>query len=328
MTATSQPRVSVPDLHVGHGLYDGALTLFPIWTSGPDPERRGYTMTDYSAGERDLGPSVPNLTLRATGTLPALVLEGTVLEGGWQHRVLLHSVLMAPGEPLDVDVACVEAGRWHGGAGHRSGRRRAPSAVRGAAYGLRPEDAGRQRPAEARRSDQADVWRRVRYYERTYGPSATSSLVDLSERAEQATATAQRGARGGRQHGLEASNTPAPSPAPLPGQRGVIVGVAGHPLLLELFDDTRSLIEQWEAIIAAARLDAGTVPAAQVTNRRARAFAARITGADTRPVGRQGLADEVIAEDLSLYSARGIAQGGHLLYLSAVNTRHQLTLAA
>ena len=322
MTATSRPHISVPDLHVGHGLYDGALTLFPIWTPGPDPEHRGYTMTDYSAGERDLGPSVPNLTLRATGTLPALVLEGTVLEGGWQHRVLLHSVLMAPGEPLDVDVACVEAGRWHGGAGHRAGRRRAPTAVRGAAYGLRPEDAGRQRPAEARRSDQADVWRRVRYYERTYGPSATSSLVDLSERAEQATATVRRGRR------RDVPENPVAPVVPLPGQRGVIVGVAGHPLLLELFDDTRSLAEQWEAIIAAARLDAGTVPAARVPNRRARAFIARITGAATRPVARQGLADEVIAEDLSLYSARGIAQGGHLLYLSAVNTRHQLTLAA
>ena len=322
MTATSRPHVSVPDLHVGHGLYDGSLTLFPIWTPGPDPERRGYTMTDYSAGERDLAPSVPNLTLRATGTLPALVLEGTVLEGGWQHRVLLHSVLMAPGEPLDVDVACVEAGRWHGDAGHRSGRRRAPSAVRGAAYGLRPEEAGRQRPAEDRRSDQADVWRRVRYYERTYGPSATSSLVDLSERAEQAPTQVRRGRRG------DVPETPVAPVVPLPGQRGVIVGIAGHPLLLELFDDTRSLVEQWEAIIAAARLDAGTVPAAQVPNRRARAFAARIAGADTRPVGRQGLADEVIAEDLSLYSARGIARDGHLLYLSAVNTRHQLTLAA
>ena len=107
MTTTLHNNEVVPDLHVGHGIPYGALTLFPVWTPGTGNTERRYTLTDYQAGERTGGPSVPSLTLTSTGTLPSLVLEGTVLEGGWQHRVLLHSVLMAPGQKLDVDVACV-----------------------------------------------------------------------------------------------------------------------------------------------------------------------------------------------------------------------------
>lgn len=316
MTTTLHNNEVVPDLHVGHGIPYGALTLFPVWTPGTGNTERRYTLTDYQAGERTGGPSVPSLTLTSTGKLPSLVLEGTVLEGGWQHRVLLHSVLMAPGQKLDVDVACVEAGRWRGGKSHRVGRRRAPSAVRGAAYGLRPETAGRERPAEHRKTDQSDVWRRVRYYERTYGQSDTSSLVELGERMENAAHDVPRGAFA------------EPIPEPLPGQRGVIVGVAGHPLLLELFDDLRALADQWDSILQAAQFDAGTVKPARVPAWRARAFADRIAGAPTRPIARRGIAEEVVAEDLSLFSARGVRHGGDLLHLSAVNVRHELILAA
>lgn len=316
MTTTFHNHETVPDLHVGHGISYGGLTIFPVWTPGPDRAERRYTLSEYEAGERAGGPSVPSLTLTSTGSLPTLVLEGTVLEGGWQHRVLLHSVLMAPGQKLDVDVACVEAGRWRGGKGHRVGRRRAPSAVRGASYGLRPETAGRERPAEYRSSDQSDIWRRVRYYERTYGQSNTSSLVELGDRMEHSA------------HEVPTGAFSEPSPEPLPGQHGVIVGVAGHPLLLELFDSTRALAEQWESIIQAAKLDAGTVQPARVPAWRARAFADRITGAPMREVARRGIADEVVAEDLSLFTARGIRYDGDLLHLTAVNVKHELVLAA
>jgi hypothetical protein len=315
MTNTYGRHPAVPDLHIGHGIASGALTVFPVSTPGAGSRRRRYTLADYRAGERPGGPSVPTLTLMGTAEAPTLVLEGTVLEGGWQHRVLLHSVLLAPGESLEVEVACVEAGRWNGEGSHRDAQRRAPSAVRGAYYGLRPETAGRARAAEFRSSNQSDVWRRVRYYERAYGSSDTSSLVEISARFERSAAQAQR------------ERAPESTPVPLPGQRGVIVGVAGHPLLLEIFDDSRTLADQWESILLAARLDAGTVSPESVPGWRARAFASRIAGAPLRHRARRGLANEVVAEDLSLFSARGVTHQGNLLHLSAINTRHELVLA-
>ncbi|MDQ1308428.1 MAG: hypothetical protein QG671_4262 [Actinomycetota bacterium] len=316
MTKRHSPHDLVPDLHVGHGIDSGALTLFPVWTAGADKEQRGYLLAAYRASELPGAPSVSRLTLTSTGQEPVLVLEGTILEGGMQHRVVLHSVLLAPGQSVDVDVACVEAGRWDGDGSHSVGRWRAPSAVRGACYGLRPEAVGRERAAELRPSDQSDVWRRVHYYERAYGPSDTSSLVEVSKRFERSRS------------GAPQEPSPDTSPVPLPGQRGVIIGVAGHPLLLELFDDSRALADQWESILQAARLDAGTVPPERVASWRARSFAARISGAPLRQMAIRGLAAEVVAEDLRLFSARGLSHCGDLLHLSVVNTRHELILAA
>lgn len=43
---------------------------------------------------------------------------------------------------------------------------------------------------------------------------------------------------------------------------------------------------------------------------------------------RRGIADDLVAEDLTLFSARGIKQGRGRLHLSAVNVRHELILAA
>ena len=45
----------------------------------------------------------------------SLLLEGEMLEGGWQHRVLDCDLLLDAGGSYVAPVSCVEHGRWHGG---------------------------------------------------------------------------------------------------------------------------------------------------------------------------------------------------------------------
>ena len=218
--------------------------------------------------------------------------------------MLLHSALMAPGQKLDVDVACVEAGRWRGREEPPRRRRRAPSAVRGATHGLRPENRWPERPAEHRKPT-SPMWRRVRYYERTYGQSDTSSLVEL-----------------GRTHGERGTRCPQGSLRraipELAGPTGASSLEWRASRLLELFDELRALADQWDSICR--RPNSTPEPSGwRVPAWRARYLRRPHRGALPGLLFAQGIAEEVVAEDLSLFSARRQAHGEDLLHLSAVN---------
>lgn len=60
----------------------------------------------------DLSPDVNRVVLTNVGHSMALLVEGELLEGGWQHRVLQNDVVLVPGMPMVAAVACVEHGRW------------------------------------------------------------------------------------------------------------------------------------------------------------------------------------------------------------------------
>ena len=108
----------------------------------------------------------------------------------------------------------------------------------------------------------------------------------------------------------------------------MLIGVAGHPVLLEVFDHPHTLVEQWEAILSSVAVDALLAPAEPTPGYRARAFVRRtLATASPRPVppaprwpspGTTG----------NLISARGLATEDRLIHAAVVNTRHQLVLAA
>src|SRR3954451_5600838 len=106
--------MGMQNIHIGRGTERGALTIFPIWGEYAGP--RGYTtqMKDAVVSEQDGGPSVESLTVTNPAEKPMLMLEGQILEGGWQNRMLARSVLVAAQAELAVEVVCVEAGRWGG----------------------------------------------------------------------------------------------------------------------------------------------------------------------------------------------------------------------
>lgn len=236
-------------LHVGQGTTIGALTVFPVWNG-----RAGvrHYVTDAAALEvaEVEGGAVPQLGAVNRGSKDVLVLDGQLFEGGWQHRMAARSTVVGAGERSTVDVVCVEQGRWGGAREQVTRGRRASTYVRGGLAAHGADDA------------QSEVWRRVG---RDAVGLPTGSFVDHLDRA--GDRLQRRVAR----------------LRPLPGQTGVLVGVAGHPLLLEDFDHPRTLAEQYDAILRAAVLDCAGRPAEPTPGRRARRVVERLSR--VRPEG-------------------------------------------
>lgn len=308
-TSTATEGLRKPILHLGAPTVVGPLTLFPIWTDAPVPDVPVPLEPPATAtiGELDSGPTVELLTAKNPTALPYVLLEGTIVDGGWQHRVLVHSVLVGAGAQLDLPVRCVEQGRWNGDIAQRLHHRRAPLGVRGATHGVRrpTEDSGFDRTV-----DQGDVWSRVAAYEQTYGTSPTSSLVEVLGRAQ------------------VTDQLRAAIPRPLLGQRGVLIGVAGHPALVEVFEHPDQLAQQWDALIDGLLASTLHVRRRTTSTRRARAFLDRLTGrslTDLTPAG-DGVLGEV-ADDL--VSVRALdTRAGRTIHATALNVRHELVLAA
>src|SRR5215469_4017620 len=133
---------TIPDLHVGHGITLGPVTMFPVWADAV-PLRNVVTGTAarVSVSELPDRAAVPHLTVTNLGPKPALLLEGELLEGGLQTRALAVDLLIAPGTSVVVDVACVEQGRWGGASGHTHRARRASASVQ---HRLRGDTTSRQ----------------------------------------------------------------------------------------------------------------------------------------------------------------------------------------
>jgi hypothetical protein len=313
--------MKMPVLHIGQGTMAGPLTVFPVWASAP-AETRLVTGLSGQVGvaEREGHPVVGQLVLTNHGPDPVLLLEGELLEGGWQHRVLLHDVVLAPRESLVAAVACVEAGRWGGGGEHRRRARRASTHIRFASSTFNP------------RTLQSEVWRRVESYETVMGASQTSSFIDHLDRFDSGRMEGNRGGRAAGQLG------PAPAEAvvdawlqavrgvlPLEGQRGVVVGVAGQPVLLEVFPTHRALAEAMEDLLTGLLLDAVAVGAAvePTPARRARRIAERLDGQSfhRRPEVDAGLGVPQALDTRSL-AARGTSVGDQWAHLSVFNRTH------
>lgn len=284
--------ILLPQLHIGRGIAAGAVTVFPVWSAGP-PVRGLVTgsAADLSVSELDSGPSVTALQVSNTGKRPALLLEGELLEGGWQNRALVHDLILGPGSRHTVEVSCVEQGRWGGDVFHGHGTRKASPRVQ---MTLRSDAAFRQ----------AQVWADVSRYEAAIGATPTSSLA-------------------GHLDQLPA----APRLAPLAGQRGVLIGLGEQPLALELFGSAKALAVYLPASVAAAALDAALLggPTTPVPARRARRLLARVELAHI--VSREADAGDGFALGASTpqLAARGIAiDDGRLAHLSVLNVRHPL----
>lgn len=226
-------------VHVGSGTTQGALGVFPVW--GELDFVRDYSTAVAAAQVSEKPtPEVQSLTVTNTADCPLLLLEGQVLQGGWQNRMVARSVIVAPNDELDVSVVCVEAGRWNGQLHQADSRRRASTRVRS---GLR-----------ASGDRQSAVWRRVSEYDSRYGSNATSSFIEHADRAADDIIPMVRHFR------------------PFPGQIGIVIAMGGHPVSAELFDSPLTLFEQYQSIVAAAAMDAVDRPAEVTPSRRVRRF--------------------------------------------------------
>ena len=322
--------MTMPALHVGQGATAGPLTVFPVWAAEPGPAGLATGLAaDVRVGERDGRPVVGQLVLTNTGSAPALLVEGELLEGGWQHRVLLHDLVLAPGRSMVAPVACVEAGRWGGGGQHARRARRASGAVRATLHTTSPS------------MRQGEVWRRVSGYDTAMGASATSSFLDHldafdSDRAAPSLDSRRPPAPGGPAAGPSPAEVDGwlrevRAVAPLDGQRGVVVGVAGQPVLLEVFPSSQALTEALPALLTGLLLDAvaAGAPVEPTPARRARRIVERLDG---ERFHRQEGVDAGLGVPQTLdtrsLAARGVAVDEVWAHLSVFNRTHPLLAAA
>jgi len=282
------------NLHVGRGAERGALTVFPVWGEYAGP--RGYTtrLSDAQLGESGTGPAVETLLVTNPATKPLLILEGQILEGGWQNRMLTRSLLVAARLQSAVDVVCVEAGRWGNhadGRAHRSFNRRGSNRVRSA---LRDES-----------DRQGEVWRRVSEYDGRVGANATSSFTEHADRADERVRELTRGLR------------------PFPGQVGVVIGLAGQPIAAEIFDNPRTLELQFGSIVRAAAMDALWLPSVSTPSRRVRRFVDRARRIETRAQAPAGLGVTLAGRD-EFAEVTSLSWRDREVHAVLTNPRHEL----
>jgi len=105
-------------------------------------------------------------------------MDGDILVGAKQNRVLNTSVLLFPESKTNIPVSCIESGRWrYSGTRFSGSDYSAPLQMRSAkAHQVKKN----LEMKEAYEADQGIMWRRVRDYEKSYNAfSETSNLSDI-----------------------------------------------------------------------------------------------------------------------------------------------------
>jgi hypothetical protein len=127
------------------------------------------------------GPSVNQLVLINHSKRPLLLLAGELVSGGKQDRIIAKDRIVAPfGDPLPLDVFCVEHGRWSAGSSFNEAKTIVHPSVR--------ENA-------AINQKQTDVWAAVAAGSNVSGrlasPSAAPPRVNSADINETVTTEAQ-----------------------------------------------------------------------------------------------------------------------------------------
>lgn len=294
----------LPEMHVGRAQRHGNIDWFPIWTNQPVTPRRYKTNVDKVQAAELATAAVAGLSIKNDDDLPLLLLEGTLLEGGWQHRALTRTVFVPAKSETDIPVVCVERSRWGGIASQHLGTKQAPARVRSAIRGLHKTASGVTTQGFA---DQGMVWAQVSAYQNTLGKyKATESLVELQDDllAEQLT-------------NLE-------RPVALPGQRGVVIAIRGQVLAVELFDHPDTLAERLPIILDGYLADAAMSDYIPTRSQSVRNFVERIErlGVEATEIpGRlRNKADKYVASE-------AVSDGDDILHLATLNAAHEFMLA-
>jgi hypothetical protein len=161
----------------------GNLSIVQILTSGEDTFR--YLVGDEAIKKglievKEVNESgIVNLlvVVNKSGEF-VFLMDGDILSGAKQNRVLNTSVLLAPNSTTKIPVSCVEAGRWsRKSAAFDATDYVSPSILR--TMKARAVTFNRRSNGQAM-ADQGDVWKSVSSYEAMYNvKSRTSSLSDI-----------------------------------------------------------------------------------------------------------------------------------------------------
>jgi hypothetical protein len=287
-------NITLPRLHVGHGTNFGGLTLFPVWIDEQAIRGLDWAPGNIRVDEREGSPVVEELVVESMSARPLVALEGDLLKGGWQDRMLATSILLNPREHRVVEVVCVEHGRWSGSSVHDSRGGRGSTSVRHGNLSQRSPIGGED--------PQHEVWRRIGRYESALGGTPSSSMLDHLQRS---------------------GSIPL---ACIAGQRGVIIGVGGRVIGGEFFGSPAGLRARWRGILDAAALDARLAPPTPTPSALARHFVRELAAVTLQDGGDAGLARQVRSKRGDL-RVTGVAVGNELdriIHLAAFDESHAL----
>jgi hypothetical protein len=287
--------ITIPPLHVGHGRTFGGLTVFPVWQEQPGISNLDWVPGKIRVAEREGSPVVEELVVENTSDRPQVTLEGDLLKGGFQDRMIATSILLAPHELRIVEAVCVEHGRWSGTSAHVWNEVRGSMSVRHGNVSLRGT------PATGEDAQQ-EVWRRIGRYETALGATKSSSILDhlhTSARVELIR---------------------------IAGQSGVIIGIGGRVIGAEVFGSPAGLRARWRGVVEAAALDARLAPPIPTPSTLARRFARQLATVSLEDGGDAGLAQQVRSTRGAL-RVSGIAVGielDRIIHLAAFDESHPL----
>jgi len=222
-------------LRVGPPQIAGTLTLFPIFRDATGLDY--ITLAEAKEAQRsveitELGPlgNVSRLVVKNAGALPVLIIDGDLLLGLKQDRVLNTTILVPARSTLEIPVSCVEAGRWH--ARSATARRGDFSVSPGVRAAKLKSMIRRTRASGKFDSDQHAIWKEVHKCVGSLGvASETKAYADIER--QRRSQIEQRLAQ------LK----------PADGQSGVLAAVGGRPVSFDLFDKASTLSRFWQGLI-------------------------------------------------------------------------------
>ncbi|MCA1620018.1 MAG: hypothetical protein LC795_12030 [Acidobacteria bacterium] len=197
----------IENLYTGEPVQVGQLKVTPVFIRqefAPLPllefeEALGRGLVEVT--EVSEGGSVPNLFVKNKADRDVIIIDGEMLVGAKQNRVVNTTIVVPAGASVEIPVTCVEQGRWrYSSRNFSSSRGHSSSSLRSLKHRT-VTDSLRSRGEYT--SDQGSVWGDIRAKMSRMGSSSpTMSLTDVYESSvsgeDEARLAEQVGARPGQ----------------------------------------------------------------------------------------------------------------------------------
>jgi hypothetical protein len=308
----------ISNIEIGSAATAGNLALLSTSLAGP-ADHSGYLLYEQaqemglvSIQEVSEAGTVSELRVANRAGRPILLVEGEVLLGMKQTRVLNLTILVPAHTILEVPVSCVESGRWRAVSGEATGK-----AVVNLAPSVRAAKtvtvARSMRGARGFASDQGAVWAGVdRVLDRHGAQAPSRSYADLPSGANS------------RMTGI------ASSVEPEPGQVGVIACVGGRVACVDVFETPHVLAALWGGLVSSYQAEVFMVDSTSTKPLAVRADTAarrwfRSIASGSAVVGPEiglGAHVTVVAPEVE---AAALVQSGRVLHLSAFPAHQSVT---
>ena len=227
----------VKQLELGKPVSQGALTIIPVYLDKirdhavyvtlEDALRKGWIHITEVEGGR-----VPQVKISNTSRHPIFLMGGEILTGCRQDRLLAGDILLAPGtRDLLAPVYCVEHGRWSQTSDRFYSKQNLGTASLRAV--------AQERPAAA----QTEIWNRIAELNRKMGVSSRTAAYQEAFEKEESRAAIQK-----------VEKKLADLPRLHDDTVGVVIGLNGRVVSVDIFVNPDLFAKQWPKILRASAL--------------------------------------------------------------------------